>query len=155
MAGGPGQGPTRRRAKWEVSRMVRPAPYRGCSSSDHGGEEPDQRPLLLGVPCHTNGLRLFTFKTKGCDCVLCGLKGSWFAIEPEPHQTASDQNRDAEIPADIGDPYHLNLYAVKDGVEIHDDPRSHPGKSLEERITVSLTVNRRAKSVMGPSPRGN
>lgn len=83
-----------------------------------GAKKPEERPLLLGVPCHTNGLRLFTFKTKGCDCVLCGLKGSWFAIERNPTKPHQTVNRDADIPADVGEPYHLNLYAMKDGVEI-------------------------------------
>ena len=40
-----------------------------------------ERVDLLGYSVCVNSLRLVTFKTKGIDCVCCGAKGSFFAIE--------------------------------------------------------------------------
>lgn len=59
-------------------------------------KKPDDRPLVFGHECHTNGLRLFTFKAKGTKCVACGLEATHFAME----KTGGVK----ELP-------HLNLYA--------------------------------------------
>ena len=55
-----------------------------------------------GDEIKTNSLRYKLFKSKGCDCVVCDMKGEYFVKE---------RNLDT-------DPYHFNLYGMKDGVEV-------------------------------------
>lgn len=87
-------------------------------------KKPDKRPELHGVPCHTNGLRLFTFKDKGLTCVGCGLTATFFAIERPPQKEP-----------DPSVPYHINLYAEANGEDVlftHDHilARSLGGKDV-------------------------
>lgn len=65
-----------------------------------------------------DSLRYQLFSTKGVECVKCGLKGSFFAKEKNPKDKS----------------YHLNLYGVKDGIEImltkdHIQPKSLGGSN--------------------------
>ena len=67
-----------------------------------------------------NSQRYQTFFTKGCNCVVCGIKGSFFAKE---RTTGSNEA------------FHLNLYAVNEnGEEVlmtkdHIIPKSKGGKN--------------------------
>jgi hypothetical protein len=70
-------------------------------------KKPDKRPEFYGVPCHTNGLRLFTFKAKGLTCVGCGLTATFFAVERAPQKDPGSQAC-----------YHLNLYAGVNGQDV-------------------------------------
>lgn len=71
-----------------------------------------------------SSLRLYVFKEKGCDCVGCGAKGSYFAKEKSEGHVS----------------YHMNLYAVKeDGSEVlmtkdHILPSSQGGKDTIENL---------------------
>jgi hypothetical protein len=67
-----------------------------------GISKPDKRPLVHGVPCHTSSLRLFTFKTKGCECIECGIKAIFFAVECPFSKS----------PPDVPMVHHMNLYAL-------------------------------------------
>jgi len=53
-----------------------------------------------------DSLRLRTFAHKGCKCVKCGLEAAHFAVERDLATAARGGN------------YHLNLWGVKDGVEV-------------------------------------
>lgn len=57
---------------------------------------------LQGYQVNVASRRLFIFKKKGTRCVSCGIRGERFYIEKFKENTT----------------YHLNLYAVKNGVEI-------------------------------------
>jgi hypothetical protein len=79
---------------------------------------------LLGYNVNVGSLRLQTFKQKGTDCIFCGFKGKFFALEYAINNPAA-----AEHP-------HLNLYGnLLDGTEIiltHDHiiPKSAGGKDF-------------------------
>jgi hypothetical protein len=76
-------------------------------------DKPLIRPTVHNVPCHTNGLRLFTFKTKGLTCVTCKITGTFFAIERSKQGPLKTEKSEAPRP------YHLNLYAVgEDGRDV-------------------------------------
>ena len=51
-----------------------------------------------GIPVKMNSQRYILFKNKGCNCVSCGLKGSYFALEKARYQKTKF--------------YHFNLYAL-------------------------------------------
>jgi len=90
---------------------------------------PSGRPcrIYAGKTIYLDSLRYQTFVTSGVRCVTCGLEGQYFAVErhltnnPKPEQ------------------YHLNLYAVRGGIEIlftkdHIKARSKGGKNLLENF---------------------
>lgn len=66
----------------------------------------------------TKSQRYELFLLKGCDCVSCGMKGTFFAKEKTPNVNK----------------YHLNLYGINDnGMEVmmtkdHIHPKSFGGK---------------------------
>lgn len=69
-----------------------------------------------------NHTRLRTFKEKGITCVSCGITGSFFAVEKSGCF-----------------PYHLNLYADKEGKEIlmtvdHIKPKSKGGATMLDNL---------------------
>jgi hypothetical protein len=59
--------------------------------------------VIRGYKLNAQSLRLRTFKNKGTICCACGLAASYFVIE--------------KVKASNEAP-HLNLYGLKDGVEI-------------------------------------
>lgn len=72
--------------------------------------------FLPGYFVGVSSVRLKTFKIKGITCVTCGLIGEYFAIETSQGTSG----------------YHLNLYAIKEDVEImmtkdHIIPKSKGG----------------------------
>ncbi|MBC7534025.1 MAG: HNH endonuclease [Oligoflexus sp.] len=68
------------------------------SASSH----PEAMKMIHGDAINVTSLKLQTFKDGGVRCRICGCKGEYFAKEKYADQ-----------------PYfHLNLYAVKDGVEV-------------------------------------
>ena len=73
-----------------------------------------------GCIIKANSQRYQTFFVKGCDCVQCGIKGRFFAME-------RTLNTDEQ--------YHLNLYSItEEGEEIlmtkdHIIPKSKGGKN--------------------------
>lgn len=78
--------------------------------------------ILRHITVAMGSHRYQTFATKGTDCVECGLKGSFFALE---HHSA-----------DTSEKCHLNLYGIdKQGEEVmmtkdHIIPRSKGGKNV-------------------------
>lgn len=63
---------------------------------------PEAMRMIHGDPINVTSLKLQTFREGGVRCRVCGCKGAYFAKE-----------KYAEQPY-----YHLNLYALKDGVEV-------------------------------------
>jgi 5-methylcytosine-specific restriction endonuclease McrA len=57
---------------------------------------------INGDPINMTSLKLQTFARDGIRCRICGCKGSFFAKEKYPGEEY----------------YHLNLYALVDGVEV-------------------------------------
>lgn len=55
------------------------------------------RATILGTDVSTRGLRLHTFLTKGTSCYVCGISGTFFAVERGRGETGG---------------FHLNLWAV-------------------------------------------
>lgn len=78
--------------------------------------------------------RYQTFLISGIVCVICGLKGAFFGVEAFP----MERNNGV---------YHMNLYAIKDGVEVlmtkdHIIPKSKGGKnSLSNYQTMCSVCN--------------
>jgi hypothetical protein len=90
--------------------------------------EPGKKVNLDGDIINIGSLRLVNFKEHGIVCVTCGLTGSFFAKE----KTKKDKT------------YHLNLYAVKDNIEIlmtqdHIVPVSLGGKSFLGNVQTMCT----------------
>ena len=85
------------------------------------GKSPDKK-------CSIHGKRLQTFFQKGFECVRCGVKGIFFAVESHRGDTYKSNKNDI--------PRHLNLYAIKkDGKEVlmtsdHIRPKSKGGSDL-------------------------
>ena len=78
----------------------------------------------------TSSNRLICFATKGSKCIECGLEGSFFAAE-KSH--LSDANP------------HLNLYAIRKGIEVlmtadHIVPVSKGGKEYISNLQTMCTV---------------
>lgn len=86
--------------------------------------------------------RYTLFFHKGVECVVCGIKGVYFALEaPKPQPPLT------EIKG-----YHFNLYALKDGREVlmtkdHIMPRAKGGKDQFENFQVMCEVCNLAKGV--------
>ena len=82
--------------------------------------KPKDYPLLDGDPIKPSSDRYKTFFNKGCTCVTCELKGSFFAKE----RVDGSNER-----------YHLNLYGINEhGHEVlmtkdHIIPKSKGGKN--------------------------
>ena len=78
-------------------------------------------------------LRYELFISKGCDCVECGIKGDFYALEKSSNENS----------------YHLNLYAIKDGEEVlmtkdHIKPKSKGGlNTLVNFQTMCSSCNER------------
>jgi hypothetical protein len=100
--------------------------------------------ILDGDSVKVNGLRLFTFATKGIECVGwkldCKIVGSYFAKE---RQRDTDQN------------YHLNLYALDENnnermmTRDHIIPRSRGGAdTLENSQCLCYYCNQRKGNTM-------
>ena len=101
------------------------------------GSDRVPRLQLDGDMVRDDSLRLVTFKTKGITCSYCGVRGSFFVKERTHGKKGPNP----------GDPYHVNLYAVKDGREIlmtHDHviPLSKGGSdTIENSVTSCLPCN--------------
>lgn len=80
-----------------------------------------KKQIVNGILVKMTSQRYKLFKEKGCDCVSCGVKGSFFAIEKTKGQ--ADET------------YHLNLYAIdNNGNQVlmtkdHILPKSKGGKN--------------------------
>jgi hypothetical protein len=75
------------------------ASSRGRSVSGHKN--------IQGVMVGVTGNRIETYYNRGCDCVECGIKGQFFAIEKDYKQSGSGSN------------WHFNLYALtEEGKEV-------------------------------------
>lgn len=61
-----------------------------------------KRRVLMGVDVGFDGNRLATFLYKGVDCVMCGGRGSYFAIERCKGGFRDDSK------------YHANLWGIRD-----------------------------------------
>lgn len=83
--------------------------------------EKHARTLPSGECFKPNSPRLILFKTKGADCVICGARGSFFALE----------SHNGETP-------HMNLYAHNERAEEvlmtkdHIIPKAHGGENILE-----------------------
>ena len=91
---------------------------------------------IAGEKIYALSDRYKTFFVKGYECVNCGLKGSFFALE---------RNRDV---IHNGTRYHLNLYAINEyGEEVlmtkdHILPKSKGGKNhLDNYQTMCINCN--------------
>ena len=77
-----------------------------------------------GLLINMTSQRYQLFKLKGCDCVRCGIKGQYFAIERTP-----------PISPDMPAGWHLNLYALDSAnnevmmTKDHIIPKSRGGKN--------------------------
>lgn len=87
------------------------------------------KPVFSGRRARVHGLRLRIFALKGTDCVACGAKGTFFAIERHV------KNGSLTPPK-----WHLNLYAADEkGNEVlmtvdHIVPRARGGLSTPENL---------------------
>ena len=87
-----------------------------------------------GKPVSMNSKRYKVFK-KSLQCVSCGIKGKFFALEHHKKQRKSTNK------------FHFNLYAIKDGEEIlmtkdHIIPKSKGGSdSLKNLQTMCCECN--------------
>jgi len=89
---------------------------------------------------NVHSLRLQLFKSKGVECIICGIKGSFFSLERPLHCK--------QLPK----VYHFNLYALEDGGSIHNPltwrlitqdhiiPKSKGGKDNLSNLQVMCTV---------------
>lgn len=91
-----------------------------------------KRAYIRGYHVKINSLRLVTFKTKGTECVSCGIRGEFFALEGEE-----------------GKRPHLNLYARRGKREVlmtkdHILPVSRGGRDhLNNMQTMCSSCNAR------------
>ncbi len=90
---------------------------------------------INGQQVGVSSLRLRTFEQKGTVCKCCGLEATHFAVE---RNHADERN---------GNPYHINLYGVRDGGEVlfthdHTIARSLGGRdSIDNTETMCLPCN--------------
>jgi 5-methylcytosine-specific restriction endonuclease McrA len=102
-----------------------------------GGENDKRLIELGGYTVNVKSRRLYVFKTKGLKCVNCGIQGQHFAIERFP----------------TSETYHLNLYAVKNGIEIlmtrdHVWARGLGGSnSIHNQVTMCALCNRQKSKI--------
>ena len=95
-----------------------------------------------GDSIHMDSLRYATFQKDSCTCVMCGLKGTFFAKERAIGKGG--------IPTNNGR-YHFNLYGVKeDGTEVlftkdHILPKSKNGKDVLENMQTFCCICNSAK----------
>ena len=79
--------------------------------------------IVDGYKVYSNSWRYKTFYHKGCNCVRCGRKGSYFKLDAENPKVESDRR-------------HFNLYS-EDGVLMTKDhilPKSKGGKNILENF---------------------
>jgi hypothetical protein len=94
---------------------------------------------IKGFSVKATSDRYKCFLTKGYDCVACGAKGSFFAIEKAKNNLQTNK-------------YHLNLYAINsDNKEIlmtkdHIFPKSKGGKDQIENYQPMCIVCNKLKS---------
>lgn len=93
-----------------------------------------KRKMFDGHMVKLTSSRLRLFSLKGTTCVACGVVGSFFVKE----RCRGEDN------------YHLNLYAVKDGLEIlmtkdHILPKSLGGKNHIDNYQTMCTICNNAK----------
>lgn len=98
------------------------------------GKDAPRRVLVAGEMVKVAGLRLRTF-SNSLTCSACGLTATHFALE---------KNREE-------DPYHLNLYGLKDGEEVlfthdHTLARGLGGKNKIENTTTMCSPCNGAKA---------
>ena len=85
---------------------------------------------INGEVVNLSSLRLLCFKEKGLECITCGIKGSFLALERGPKDSF----------------YHLNLYAVdSDGDEIlmtkdHRIPKCKDGPDHIDNMQTMCTI---------------
>lgn len=102
-----------------------------------GGENDKQLIELGGYTVNVKSRRLYVFKTKGLKCINCGIQGQHFAIERFP----------------TSETYHLNLYAVKNEIEIlmtrdHVWARGLGGSnSIHNQVTMCAMCNRQKSKI--------
>lgn len=68
----------------------------------NAASSPEAMRIISGDPINMTSLKLQTFASDGVRCRICGCKGAYFAKEKYPNEPF----------------YHLNLYALKEGVEV-------------------------------------
>lgn len=94
---------------------------------------PEAMKSIAGDPINVTSQKLQTFKSAGTRCSICGVKGAYFAKEKYP---------DEEY-------FHLNLYALKEGVEVlmtkdHIVPIAKGGRDkLNNYQTLCVNCNRK------------
>ena len=91
-------------------------------------KKPREGKEYFGKPVWLDSYRLQTFAEKGCDCVKCGIKGKFLAVEQHIRLGKNNPER-----------FHLNLYAIREGEEIlmtvdHILPASKGGKRLVNNL---------------------
>lgn len=107
----------------------------------HEADRSVKRVDVNGLSVGVKSLRLRTFLHKGTTCVSCGLRASFFALERDRASAARNE------------PFHLNLYGVRDESEVlftHDHilARGLEGKNnLGNTQTMCFPCNQ-AKSVV-------
>lgn len=101
-----------------------------------GEELGDFKKMFRGHSIKMDSLRYRTFKTHGCTCVTCGVKGTYFAIERSINRFMQPTT----------ETYHLNLWGIDaNGNEVlftkdHILPKSLGGPDRIENMQTMCTV---------------
>lgn len=102
-----------------------------------------------GIVGGTSSLRMRTFKEKGTDCVVCGIKGTFFALECQEYISKKDGKTVKH------GSYHVNLYAQRDDGSLrlltHDHifPTAHGGcNTMKNSTTMCEKCNNNKGSKM-------